>query len=137
MELLLDKIEIGKVKWTTILIDFYFPFMDLVHEAESKIDRVGISDEVSDVVCEKCGRNMVIKRGRYGKFLACPGFPECKNIKPYLQVSDFSCPKCGKKLVIKKARRGNFFYICENSPKCDFISWKAPKVDNKKQRSES
>ena len=137
MELLLDKIEIGKVKWTTILIDFYFPFMESIREAESKIDQVSISDEVSDVVCEKCGRNMVIKRGRYGKFLACPGFPECKNIKPYLQVSDFFCPKCGKKLVIKKARRGNFFYICENSPKCDFISWKAPKVDNKKQQSES
>ena len=137
MELLLDKIEIGKVKWTTILIDFYFPFMELIRKAESEIDRVSISDEVSDVVCEKCGRNMVIKRGRYGKFLACPGFPECKNIKPYLQVSDFCCPKCGKKLIIKKARKGNFFYVCEDSPECDFISWKAPKIDDKKNRSDS
>jgi DNA topoisomerase-1 len=111
--------------------------MDLVSKVENKIDRISISDEVSDVVCEKCGENMVIKRGRYGRFLACPGFPDCKNTKPYLQVSDFPCPKCGKKLVIKKARKGNIFYVCENSPECDFISWKAPKVDNRKKQNEN
>lgn len=126
MELLLDKIGIGKIKWTEVLIDFYFPFLETVLKAEKQIEKISISDEISDVVCEKCGRNMIVKRGRYGRFLACPGFPECKNIKPYFQVLDIPCPKCGNKLYKKRSRKGSLFYVCENAPKCDFISWKCP-----------
>lgn len=126
MELSLDKVEDGIINWISILKDFYFPFDKTVQIAESKIDKIKIKDEPTDVICEKCGRNMVIKMGRYGKFLACPGFPDCKNAKPILQEIETKCPKCGSKIYIKKTRKGKNYYVCEKNPKCDFISWNKP-----------
>lgn len=126
MELSLDKIEDGNVEWKRVLKDFYLPFNKIIETAESKIDKVKIADEPTDIICDKCGRNMVIKIGRYGKFLACPGFPECKNAKPYFQEIDVKCPKCASKVLAKKTRRGKLYYICEKNPQCDFISWNKP-----------
>lgn len=130
MELSLDKIEDGSIKWINILKDFYFPFNQTVEIAENKIDKVKISDEVTDIVCDKCGRNMVVKMGRYGKFLACPGFPDCKNAKPYFEKIDAVCPKCGAGVLSKKTRKGKTYYVCEKNPDCDFISWAKPLNEN-------
>ena len=126
MEVLLDKIENGDVKWVSVLRDFYFPFSETVKLAESRIEKVEITEEVSDVLCEKCGRNMVLKVGRYGKFLACPGFPQCKNAKPYFEKIGVKCPKCGGDVLMKKTRNGRVYYVCDNNPECDFISWFQP-----------
>lgn len=126
MELSLDKVEAGSINWRSVLKDFYFPFNKTVEIAESKIDKVQIKDEPTDVVCDKCGRNMVIKIGRYGKFLACPGFPDCKNAKPILEEIETRCPKCGSKVYIRKTRKGRNYYACERRPECDFISWDKP-----------
>ncbi len=126
MELSLDKVADGSVEWKRMLKDFYFPFNKTVETVESKIDKVKIEDQTTDVICEKCGKNMVIKIGRYGKFLACPGFPDCKNAKPLVEEIGVDCPKCGAKVVAKKSRKGKVYYVCEKNPDCDFISWSKP-----------
>ncbi len=124
-----DKIETvadGDAEWKSILREFYTPFAKTLKEAEEKIGTVEIQDEVSDVPCEKCGRMMVYKQGKFGKFLACPGFPECRNTKAITQELDVPCPKCGGKVSVRKSRKGSVFYTCDNSPNCDFISWDEP-----------
>lgn len=130
MEDMLDNVAEGETNWKNILRDFYGPFEENLKEVEEKIGKVEIKDEVTDVPCEKCGRMMVIKIGRYGKFMACPGFPECRNIKPIVQKLDIKCPKCGGDILVKKSKRGKKYYICENNDntgtKCDFIAWNGP-----------
>lgn len=130
MEDMLDNVAEGETNWKNILRDFYGPFEENLKEVEEKIGKVEIKDEVTDVPCEKCGRMMVIKIGRYGKFMACPGFPECRNIKPIVQKLDVKCPKCGGDILVKKSKRGKKYYICENNDntgtKCDFIAWNGP-----------
>ena len=124
-----DKIETvadGDAEWKNIIREFYTPFAKTLKEAEEKIGTVEIQDEVSDVPCEKCGRMMVYKQGKFGKFLACPGFPECRNTKAITQELDVPCPKCGGKVSVRKSRKGSVFYTCDNSPNCDFISWDEP-----------
>ncbi|MDK2798591.1 MAG: topoisomerase [Clostridiales bacterium] len=126
MEQQLDEIEEGKKDWVALLREFYQPFSITLKEAEDEIGDVEIQDEVTDEKCEKCGRNMVIKHGRYGKFLACPGFPECRNAKPILEEAGVICPLCNGKVYIKKTRKGKKYYGCENNPKCEFMSWDEP-----------
>ena len=126
MEERLDKIESGDIDWVAILSDFYGPFADSLKKADDAIGKVKIADEESDVICDKCGRKMVYKMGRYGKFLACPGFPECRNAKPIVKETGVDCPKCGKKILEKKSKTGKVYYGCEDNPKCDFMSWDAP-----------
>ena len=126
MEQQLDDIEEGKQPWVNVIDDFYKPFKTVLEKAEKSIEKVEIKAEESDEICEKCGRRMVIKLGRYGKFLACPGFPECRNAKPILQDTGVLCPKCGGRVVARKSQRGKKYYSCENSPKCDFILWDEP-----------
>ena len=126
MESLLDMVEEGKVQWKTIISNFYPDLEEAVAEAEKKLEKVEIADEVTDVVCEECGRNMVIKYGPHGKFLACPGFPECRNTKPYLERIGVSCPVCGKDIVLRKTKKGRRYYGCENNPECEFMSWAKP-----------
>lgn len=126
MESLLDKVEEGTVNWKTIVSNFYPDLEKAVQAAEKDLDKVKIEDEVTDVVCDLCGRNMVIKYGPHGRFLACPGFPECKNTKPYLEKIGVLCPKCGKELVLKKTKKGRKYYGCEDNPACDFMSWQKP-----------
>ncbi len=126
MEGLLDRIEDGSVEWKTVLENFYPDLDTAVVEAEKKLEKVEIADEVTDVVCELCGRNMVIKYGAYGKFLACPGFPECRNTKPYLEKTGVACPECGKELVVRRTKKGRRFYGCEGAPECEYISWTLP-----------
>jgi len=126
MEERLDKIESGDVDWVEILSDFYAPFEETLKKADSAIGKVKIADEESDVICEKCGRTMVYKMGRFGKFLACPGFPECRNAKPIVVETGVDCPRCGKKILEKKSKTGKIYYGCEDNPKCDFMSWDAP-----------
>lgn len=125
MEGNLDKIEEGSIEWKALLREFYGPFSETVKRAES-ISKVEMPVEVSDVVCESCGRNMVIKSGRFGKFLACPGFPECKNTKPFLEEAGVKCPKCSGKVIYRKTKRGRKYLGCENYPKCDFMTWDMP-----------
>ena len=123
-----DKIAEGKEPWKQMIREFYGPFESELEKVEKNLEHVQLVDEVSDVKCEKCGRMMVYKYGRYGKFLACPGYPECKNTKPIVQEIKEPCPKCGGKVIIKKSKKGRKFYICENNPKsCDYISWSKPK----------
>ena len=127
-----DKIAEGKEAWKNVIREFYGPFIKEVEKVEKELEHVKIEDEVSDVVCEKCGRNMVYKIGRYGKFLACPGFPECRNTKAIVETIDVPCPNCGAKVLVKKSKKGRKFYVCENSPeKCNYISWNKPKVGEK------
>lgn len=126
METLLDGVEEGKVRWKTVIENFYPDFSAAMNEAEEKISEIKVEDEVSDVVCDKCGRMMVIKYGPHGKFLACPGFPECRNTKTYLEKIGVKCPKCGKQVVIRKTKKGRRFFGCEDYPNCDFISWQEP-----------
>lgn len=126
MEALLDMVEEGKVNWKTVVSNFYPDLQIAIKEAENELEAVKIEDEVTDVVCEVCGRNMVIKYGPHGKFLACPGFPECRNTKPYLEKIGIHCPKCGKEIVIRKTKKGRKYYGCENNPECDFMSWQKP-----------
>ena len=126
LEALLDKVEEGTVKWKTIIRNFYPDLDELVKKAEKELEHVKIEDEVTDVICDKCGRNMVIKYGPHGKFLACPGFPECKNTKPYLEKIGVACPKCGKDIVIRKTKKGRKYYGCEDNPDCDYMSWQKP-----------
>jgi DNA topoisomerase-1 len=126
MEGLLDKVEEGKVPWKEVIRNFYPDLEEAVQVAERELESVKIEDEVTDVICEECGRNMVIKYGPHGKFLACPGFPECKNTKPYLEKIGVDCPKCGKEVVIRKTKKGRKYYGCEDNPECDFMSWQKP-----------
>ena len=126
VESLLDMVEEGKVSWKTVVSNFYPDLEEAVKKAEEDLEKVQIRDEVSDVVCEQCGRNMEVKYGPHGKFLACPGFPECRNTKPYLEKIGVKCPKCGKEVVLRRSSKGRKFYSCEGYPDCDFISWKRP-----------
>ena len=126
MEGLLDMVEEGKVPWKEVIRNFYPDLKEAVDKAEQELESVTIEDEVTDVICEECGRNMVVKYGPHGKFLACPGFPECRNTKPYLEKIGVPCPKCGKDVVIRMTKKGRRFYGCENNPECDFMSWQKP-----------
>ncbi len=126
MESLLDKVEEGTVNWKTVISNFYPDLKEAVEKAEKDLEKVKIEDEVTDVVCEECGRNMVVKYGPHGKFLACPGFPDCRNTKPYLEKTGIKCPLCGKEVVIKKTKKGRKYYGCENNPECEFMSWQKP-----------
>lgn len=130
LEKKLDDVEEGEKKWADLMKDFYGPFAQTLKEAESKIGQIEIPDEVTDIKCEKCGRNMVIKNGRFGKFLACPGFPECRNARPILEEAGVSCPKCGGKVLIKKTRKGKKYLGCENNPTCSFMTWDMPAGEN-------
>ena len=126
MEGLLDRVEEGAVEWKSVIRNFYPDLEEAVKTAEKELESVKIEDEVTDVICEECGRNMVIKYGPHGKFLACPGFPECRNTKPYLEKVGVSCPKCGKDVVIRKTKKGRKYYGCEDNPNCDFMTWQKP-----------
>ena len=123
-----DDVAEGKESWKQVIREFYGPFEKEVEKVEKELEHVELTEEVSDVPCEKCGRMMVIKYGRYGKFLACPGYPECKNAKPFVETIDVPCPKCGGKIQVRKSKKKRKFYICENNPdSCDYISWNKPK----------
>ena len=126
MESLLDGVEEGTISWKTIIENFYPDLESAVKKAEAELEHVKIEDEVTDISCDLCGRKMVIKYGPHGKFLACPGFPECRNTKPYLERIGVVCPKCGKDIVIRKTKKGRRYYGCENNPECDFMSWQRP-----------
>ena len=127
-----DEIAEGKEDWKKVIKDFYGPFEENVEKVEKELEHVKLEDEVSDVQCEKCGRMMVYKFGRYGKFLACPGYPECKNAKPIIETIDVPCPVCGAKVQVRKTKRRRNFYICENNPEsCNYISWDKPKIGEK------
>ncbi len=126
METLLDSVGEGKVNWKTVVRNFYPDLEEAVKQAQIGLEKVEIKEEVSDVICDNCGRHMVIKYGPYGKFLACPGFPECHNTKPYFEKIGVPCPKCGKEIVLKKTKKGRKYYGCENNPECDFMSWARP-----------
>ena len=129
LEFLLDKVGDGSVDWKTVVSNFYPDLEEAVAKAKDELESVTIADEVTDEVCELCGRNMVIKYGPHGKFLACPGFPECKNTKPYLEKIGVPCPKCGGQVVVKKTKKGRRYYGCENNPECDFMSWQKPSTE--------
>lgn len=126
LEGLLDCVEDGTVQWKTVVRNFYPDFKEALDHAENKLEKVNIEDEVTDIVCEECGRNMVIKYGPHGKFLACPGFPECRNTKQYFEKIGVACPKCGKDVVIRKTKKGRKYYGCESNPDCDFMTWQKP-----------
>ena len=126
MESLLDGVAEGKVRWKTIIENFYPDIEEAVERAEKELKTVKIEDEVTDVICEQCGRNMVIKYGPHGKFLACPGFPDCRNTKPYLEKVGVPCPVCGKEIVLRKTKKGRKYYGCEDNPDCSFMSWQKP-----------
>ena len=126
MEGLLDCVEEGTVNWKTVVENFYPDLEAAVQAAEKELEEVKIEDEVTDVVCDLCGRNMVIKYGPHGRFLACPGFPDCRNTKPYLEKIGVLCPKCGAEVVLRKTKKGRKYYGCENHPECDFMSWQKP-----------
>ncbi|MBR5514113.1 MAG: type I DNA topoisomerase [Ruminococcus sp.] len=131
MESSLDEVEKGDKDWVSTLREFYTGFSADLEKAETAMEgkRVKVPDEETDVVCENCGKNMVIKYGRYGKFLACPGFPECKNAKQLVTESEGCCPRCGKKMLLKKSKRGRSFYGCEGYPECDFMTWNVPTAE--------
>lgn len=126
LEALLDGVEEGTVKWKTIIENFYPDLDKAVQQAEKELAQVKVRDEETDEVCEKCGRKMVIKYGSKGKFLACPGFPECQNAKPYFEKTGISCPKCGKDIVVKRTQKGRRYYGCIGYPECDYMSWQKP-----------
>ncbi|MFT8347886.1 type I DNA topoisomerase [Clostridium saccharoperbutylacetonicum] len=126
MEKKLDDVEDGNENWTKIVEEFFSPLKVAIEKAEKEISKVVIEDKVSDVKCEKCGRMMVIKRGRFGEFLACPGYPECKNAKPIVEELDVPCPECGKAIVAKKSKKGKKFFGCVGYPECKFVSWYEP-----------
>lgn len=129
MEALLDGVEEGSVKWKTVVANFYPDLEEAVEKAEKELDEVEIADELSDEVCDVCGRQMVIKYGPHGRFLACPGFPECRNTKPYFEKIGVECPKCGKDIVLKKTKKGRKYYGCIDNPECDFMVWQKPVAD--------
>lgn len=135
MEGLLDMVAEGKVNWKTVTSNFYPDLAEAVELAEKELEKISIADEVTDVICEECGRNMVIKYGPHGKFLACPGFPECRNTKMYLEKIGVACPLCGKDIVIRKTKKGRKYYGCEDNPNCEYMSWKKP-VENMTEKSD-
>jgi DNA topoisomerase-1 len=127
LEKRLDSVEEGLTDWKDVIRDFYPDFEKLVATAEEEISKIEIKDEETEIICDLCGRNMVIKIGKFGKFLACPGFPECRNTKPLLEkVDDVECPKCGHDVLVKKTKKGRRYYGCEENPECDFMSWNRP-----------
>ena len=134
MEQNLDLVSENKIDYIKMLKEFYNPFIKNLEEVQDKIEKVKIPEQETDIKCELCGRNMVIKQGRFGKFLACPGYPECKNAKPLVESIDVPCPNCGGKVLIKKTKNRRNFYVCENNTnkedsKCDYISWNKPKKE--------
>jgi DNA topoisomerase-1 len=129
MEGQLDQIEGGGKKWKEIIGEFYHPFSKTLADAEEAIGKIDVQDEVSDVVCDQCGRLMVIKYGPHGKFLACPGFPECRNTQTYFEKIGVACPKCGKDIVIRKTKKGRRYYGCIDNPECDFMTWQRPSAE--------
>lgn len=126
LESLLDCVEDGTVNWRTVIRNFYPDLAEAVENAQKKLEKIEIADEVTDEICDVCGRNMVIKYGPHGKFLACPGFPECKNTKPYLEKIGVTCPNCGSDVVIRKTKKGRKYYACINNPECEFMTWQKP-----------
>ena len=126
MEEKLDSVEAGKSEWHGIISDFYGPFEKTLEKAEASLEKVSIEDQVSDVVCDKCGAMMVYKMSRYGRFLACPNFPECRNTMALPSNIGVKCPKCGGELLERVSRKGRKFYGCEHYPECDFVSWDRP-----------
>ena len=130
MEKQLDDVEEGQKEWKTVIGEFYQGFQATLKTAEEEIGTFEIPDEVTDTICEKCGRNMVIKNGRYGKFLACPGFPQCQNAKPILEYAGVECPKCGKQIVYRRTKKGKRYVVCEGAPDCDYRSWDIPAGKN-------
>ena len=128
MEGLLDCVEDGTVKWKTVIENFYPDLKEAVEIAQKELEEITIEDEVTDVICEECGRNLVVKYGPHGKFLACPGFPECRNTKPFFEKIGVDCPKCGGDLVMKMSRKGRRYFGCMNFPECDFMTWQKPSV---------
>ena len=136
-----DNVAEGKEEWKKIIREFYTPFEETIKKVEKELEHVKLEDEVSDIPCDKCGRLMVYKYGRYGKFLACPGYPECKNVKPIVEMIQEKCPKCGGNVLVKKSKRGRKFYVCENNAKgeCDYISWNKPgtEIDEQSETKKS
>ena len=126
MEALLDGVAEGTIEWKTIIRNFYPDLEEEVMKAQEELEKVKVEDEVTDIICENCGRNMVIKYGPHGKFLACPGFPECRNTRPFFEKTGVPCPLCGGDVVLKRTRKGRLYYGCENSPECEFMSWNRP-----------
>jgi len=126
----LDEVEEGTADWVELIRKFYDPFAKILEIAETKIGKVELKDEESDVPCDKCGRMMVIKQGRFGKFLACPGFPECRNTKAIVEDTGAKCPKCGNRVVVRKSKKGRKFFACENSQECGFMTWDTPTKEN-------
>jgi len=126
MEKMLDDVEDGETNWVDIIREFYIPFEMVLQKAEEEIGKIKIEDEISDVICEHCGRNLVYKQGKFGKFLACPGFPECRNIKPILEHTGIKCPKCEGELVQRRSKRGKKFFGCIKYPECNFVTWDEP-----------
>ena len=135
MESLLDGVAEGNVNWKMVISNFYPDLESAVETAEKELDKVKIEDEVSEEICEECGRNMVIKYGPHGKFLACPGFPECKNTKPYFEKIGQCCPECGKDIVIKRTRKGRKYYGCIDYPNCEYMSWNKPAKEEEKKEN--
>ena len=129
VEGLLDRVEDGSVKWKTVVENFYPDLHEAVELAQKELEQIKIEDEVTDVICEECGRNMVVKYGPHGKFLACPGFPDCRNTKPYYEKIGVECPKCGADVVIKKTKKGRRYFGCSSYPECDFMSWQKPSAE--------
>ncbi len=129
MESLLDKVGEGEINWKTVVRNFYPDLAEAVEQAQKELEKIEIADEVTEELCDVCGRNMVIKYGPHGKFLACPGFPDCRNTKPYLEKIGVACPKCGKELILKKTKKGRKYYGCEANPECDFMSWQKPSAE--------
>ena len=129
MEALLDGVEEGEIDWKVIVRNFYPDLDEAVKKAESELGKVKIADELSDEFCDVCGRQMVIKYGPYGKFLACPGFPECKNTKPFLEKIGVKCPKCGGEILLKRTKKGRKYFGCEHNPECDYMAWRKPQAD--------
>ena len=133
-----DEIAEGKEPWKQVIREFYTPFEQEVEKVDKELEHVKLEEEVTDIPCDKCGRMMVVKYGRYGKFLACPGYPECKNVKPFVETIDVPCPVCGAQVQVRKTKRGKKYYICENNPKsCNYISWNKPKVGEKWEPEEN
>ena len=130
MEQKLDEIAAGKKDWHEVLREFYPSFSEELERAEKEVEHVKVEDEKTDEICELCGRNMVIKYGQHGKFLACPGFPECRNTRPFMEKAGVKCPKCGAELVIRRTRKGRRYFACEKAPECDYMSWQKPKSED-------
>ena len=125
----LDNVAEGQGDWKDIMRSFYPEFKSMVAKADEELDKIEVADELADEFCPLCNRQLVVKYGPHGKFLACPGFPECKFTKPYLEKIDVKCPKCGKEIVVRRSKKGRLFYGCEDYPNCDFMSWARPSAE--------